>query len=111
MRLKLADCAHERTIPYSLVSDSPQKIIIRATCPSCYQRLIVTVAGRVGVIPDTPAVMCDHPHKKPISEAITKRLPYQDALCTDCGRVLRHPDGPGRWEEVIFYGYVIHEEP
>lgn len=105
MRLKLNGCEHRAVSQWA--TD-------RFTCLSCYRRLRGQLdPKRVGadLLPDTPAGVCEHVSKVPISEAITKAQPYQDALCTQCGRVLRHPDRPGRWTEVMFYGYVIHEEP
>lgn len=61
--------------------------------------------------PDYPARTCDHPDKRPVSVAITNKMPYRDAICDDCGVILRHPDGPGQWVEVLFNGYLIREEP
>lgn len=114
MQLKMQSCQHQRPVVYELLVDSPEQGAFRATCPACYRRLRIEVdftTGRVVASDDTPAVRCSHTHKKPISEAITRRLPYQDALCWDCGRVLRHPNDRGTWTEVRFYGFVIREEP
>jgi hypothetical protein len=32
------------------------------------------------------------------------------AHCTNCGCVVEHPPGPGKWTPVVFYGYLIREE-
>jgi hypothetical protein len=68
------------------------------------------VAGRLVLVDDFPPGACEHARKKPVGQQLTLHRDYTDAMCMDCGRVLRHPDGPGSWEEVLFYGYLIKEE-
>lgn len=85
------------------------------TCTGCYTRLrsdgpYNTLGPDKRWLPDAAAAPCPHTAKVPVAEQATKRLRYRDALCVLCGVVLRHPDGPGDWEEVIFNGYLIEED-
>lgn len=89
---------------------------LHATCMICYERLrqLGTSTGRADRhwISDTPAPLCEHKYKETIEKAAKyKHGEYIDALCMDCGVVLRHPEGPGGWEEVVHNGFVIKEEP
>jgi hypothetical protein len=89
-----------------------------ATCLNCYERLVFsdpTWDGRgalnLAVEPAPPPALCPHPNRKPVAAQITKNMPYRDAICTGCGVIQRHPDGRGVWTDVVFYGYLIEEEP
>lgn len=114
-KFKLEGCKHAAKLHYGLSNSTRQTF----TCLTCYQRLAADYAPvlddfTVTVTPVNdfpPGPSCTHPSKKPVGEALTKHRDYTDAFCVDCGRVLRHPNGPGSWEEVLFYGYVIKEEP
>lgn len=114
VKLMLAGCSHPIVERYDTAPE-----VIRGTCMNCYVRLIITssaarrAGGRGGWEPDRPvAFVCTHPMKTPITRhsKITSGN-WHEALCSKCGTVLRHPDGPGSWEEVVFSGYVISEEP
>lgn len=109
MKVTLEGCKHAKFELYGDVRDHSDP---KMTCLHCYHRLRVNVnsSGLPAWVDDFPPGACDHSRKKPVSQALTVKRDYTDAMCLDCGRVLRHPDGPGSWEDVIFYGYVIHEE-
>lgn len=83
------------------------------TCTICYQRLrsrdgpANVLSSFKAWLPDHAPAPCDHTSKTPVATQLTLREKYRDAMCTECGVVLRHPDGPGSWEEVIFNGYLI----
>jgi hypothetical protein len=62
------------------------------------------------LVDDYPPGLCDHLRKKPLAQYNARQIGYTSAMCLDCGRVLTHPDGPGHWEDAIFYGYLIKEE-
>lgn len=111
MKIVLESCKHPH-IAYN--NDYPYV----ATCLSCYERLSMSgepLYPRAKTMRDLvkakPVWGCPHRHKEPVSATLTATRPYRDAMCQDCGVVLRHPDGPGAWEEVLFYGYLIHESP
>lgn len=128
-KLTLQGCKHPLLRPWGADYDPwTSEGMTQVTCMVCYERLEVGkdlaaaqahVFGRRGGGVDNsnlphakPAMLCEHAHKQPIDKpAKFTHGEYTDALCEDCGVVLRHPEGPGRWEEVIFNGYVIREEP
>ena len=108
MKYTVEGCRHKKCEPYgTLDHNSP-----RLTCTTCYRRLRAAISetGRLELVPDYPAAPCEHARKQTVGAALNAKRDHMDAMCLDCGRVLRHPDGPGSWEEVRFYGYVIHEE-
>lgn len=107
MKLILEGCPHKRFLPYGDIADHDEPTF---TCLTCYQRLRARDHPDLAIVKDYPPGVCEHQHKKPVGQALTAHRDYTDALCTDCGRVLRHPDGPGSWEDVMFYGLIIREE-
>lgn len=110
MKFVLEGCKHVRFEPYGDVANHNDP---RFVCLSCYHRLrseYNEATGRLDIVDDYPPAACDHLRKKPVGQALTAHRDYTDAMCLDCGRILRHPDGPGQWEDVIFYGLVIREE-
>lgn len=110
MKVTLEGCRHVKFEPYGDVANHNDP---KVTCLSCYHRLRAALdphTGRLHMVDDYPPGACGHPRKKPVSQALTAKRDYTDAMCLDCGRVLRHPDGPGQWEDVLFYGYIIKEE-
>lgn len=118
MKAVLEGCKHQHTSPYGNPVDINH---VQITCLTCYRRLTAVlhdsqdanafVSGRLALT-DAPAPqMCAHSTKKPVQQELTAKRDYTDAMCMTCGCVLRHPDGPGSWEPVRFYGYVIKEEP
>jgi len=126
-KLTLQGCKHPILQPWGADYDPwTSEGSKQVTCMVCYERLIVEddqpanrIFGRRGGAMDNsklpraqPALPCEHRSKTPIQkpEKFTHG-DYTDALCETCGVVLRHPEGPGQWEEVIFNGYVIREEP
>lgn len=128
-KLTLHGCKHPILKPWGPDYDPwTSEGMKQVTCLVCYERLVIEaddtaaqarVFGRRGGAVDNsklpradPATVCEHAHKQPIEKPPKfTGGEYTDALCEDCGVVLRHPEGPGRWEEVIFNGYVIREEP
>jgi len=103
VKLTLEGCKHAYVETYKRGSGF-------ALCMHCYQRLCLNPArSSPGWVPDLPVAPCDHREKKPINTVITKRQSHNDAMCLECGSALRHPEGPGYWEEVVFNGYVIQE--
>lgn len=110
MKFTLEGCRHAKFEPYGNISYGDESTV---TCLSCYHRLrpkFDEQTGRLIMVDDVPPGQCDHPRKKPVQQQLTAHRDYTDAMCLDCGRVLRHPDGPGTWEDVLFYGFVIKEE-
>jgi ribosomal protein S27E len=106
VKIKLVGCEHKKL---HAAIHAPA-----ITCLSCYRRLWTArdAHGNPCVVPAAPAPpLCTHAAKTPISEQITRNFNYYDAVCNWCGVVLRHPDGKGAWEEVMFYGHLISEEP
>lgn len=115
-KLTLQGCKHG---PVKLWDDED----VHGTCMVCYERLRkvegnYTATGGFRLPPeswtrDTPAPFCLHRDKETIVKPPKFRhyTDHIDALCLDCGVVLRHPEGPGEWEEVVFNGYRIKEEP
>lgn len=81
------------------------------TCHFCFTRLVFGL-GLDDYVPDpTPAVWCLHLGKKnPIKTRLDEYPDHRLAFCNDCGCMIHHPPGPGSWDEVMFYGYVIEEE-
>jgi ribosomal protein S27E len=116
--LTLKGCTHPVLSPWGDETDDYSDLRT-VTCMVCYERLLAPNTGyRTKVktellTPAPPALFgCPHTSKNPIpKDPKFKTSDYQDALCNDCGCVLRHPEGPGSWDEVIFNGYVIREEP
>lgn len=116
MKLTLEGCKHIRFLRSTRGRDGRQHV----TCASCYQRLVSAVsdeddsfayqATTTAWLPDAPAAVCEHAHRQGI-QILNIRQNYHDAICTDCGVVLRHPDGPGEWVEVLFNGFLIAEPP
>lgn len=110
MKVTLEGCRHNLFEPYGDIANHDDP---KVTCLNCYHRLRTHFdarTGRVTLRDDYAPGVCGHPRKKPVGQSLTAKRNYHDAMCVDCGRVLRHPDGPGSWDEVIFYGYVILEE-
>jgi ribosomal protein S27E len=127
-KLTLQGCKHPLLRPWGADYDPwTSEGMTQVTCLVCYERLLIgegdpaahAYSRRTARSADyshlahaDPALPCQHQTKTPIEkpEKFTHGE-YTDALCEECGVVLRHPEGPGRWEEVIFNGYVIREEP
>lgn len=110
MKVTLEGCRHTAFEPYGDIANHDDP---KVTCLSCYHRLRAEIdarTNRLTMVDDYAPGACSHPRKKPVGQSLTAKRSYHDAMCLDCGRVLRHPDGPGSWDEVIFYGYVILEE-
>lgn len=91
--------------------------IVFGTCTHCFVRLRsdgpedVLSPDDKAWLPDYAPAPCDHVAKKAIGIMRNKSLDYHDAVCLDCGVVLRHPDGPGEWQEVLFNGFIIEDTP
>lgn len=126
-KLTLSGCKHSILKPWGDAYPGGEYVITHVTCMICYERLIndeeaieksrtlarvATKNDNSHLRRDRPALPCEHRNKTPIDKP-PKYVhgDYTDALCDDCGVVLRHPEGPGRWEEVLHNGYVIREEP
>lgn len=108
MKFTLDPCQHRSYEPYG---NDPRDACV--TCLNCYHRLRAwydETSARLTMVDDYPPRICKHERKKPVSKSLNAKRDYTDAMCKDCGCVLRHPDGPGSWEEVLFYGLVIKEE-
>lgn len=115
MKFTLNGCEHGVAV-YTWTGQERGDGFVHGTCVTCYQRVrilrhLYNGFRSLNWIADLPAAVCMHGTKIPIAEEITRKLPYKDAVCDRCGVVLRHPDGPGEWAEVIFNGYLIREEP
>lgn len=85
-----------------------------ALCRTCYVRLIYIRWDKPpyeNPVPDIPVDgSCQHlGDKRPLARRSVQQT-TDEALCTDCGCAIRHPDGPGSWEEVVFNGFLIEEE-
>jgi hypothetical protein len=97
----LAGCKHRKTSGYGGGRDF--------TCLMCCQRL--TYDGNYQAVP-APAWdgQCLHltSFLHPI-ETLGKQA-NERAHCKNCGCVVEHPPGPGKWTPVQFYGYLIREE-
>lgn len=111
--MTLEGCQHKRR----LISRRGRDGRMHMTCATCYQRLVSAASDEDDSftlsrawLPDSPPPVCRHFHRQGI-EPISPRQAHHDAVCTDCGVVLRHPDGPGQWAEVMFNGYLIAEPP
>lgn len=101
MKIAMQICAHRHVRQYDEFG----------TCLTCYQRLRTDDTTQKWE-PDAPVTfLCDHRDKEPILISQMRTLKTYDASCARCGTVLRHPDGPGAWEEVVFSGFIIREEP
>lgn len=122
-KLTLAGCKHPILKPWGDAYPDGDFEVSHVTCMVCYERLIASKEDiqfqrsqlrndNSRLKRDQPAELCEHMHKLPIAkDPKFTHDEYTDALCEDCGVVLRHPEGPGHWEEVIFNGYKIREEP
>lgn len=101
MRYTLEGCAHWKVKSYDYG---------QGTCLLCYRRVKAT-EGAWGVVwvPDSPTWMCNHPNKTFITDTAMTDPERFDAMCTDCGSILRRQDDA--WREVIFNGFLIREEP
>lgn len=124
MKLTVEGCKHAKLKVWTKsrgVSDGYS--VLRATCMACYERMSISVGDLMTSqrevmwnldgepwATDTPAPPCAHPVKVPM-ESLGVPKGFEDAICLDCGCVLRHPDGRGRWEEVVFNGFLIAEPP
>jgi hypothetical protein len=108
MKLTLKACEHRAMEVWA--DRNSDANCFYATCLGCYERLkFISDVADGYVIAPAPGP-CDHIKKKPVASQITKHMPHRDAICVSCGQILRHPDGPGEWTPVLFYGYLIHEE-
>lgn len=111
-KVTLTGCAHPFTKNWSRDEDGWTHM----TCLACYQRL-KQFARDEPKVNDTPVIpgQCEHRPKDALTPNRDARfasaVTSHDALCTDCGCVVRHPDGKGAWEEVIWNGFLILEMP
>lgn len=114
MKIKLTECNHSSALKPWGDGYGWETGYTTVTCLKCYRRLryMGFTSGLVndGCVPDTPPAPCEHTNKKSVSEEITRNMSYFDAMCQDCGVILRHPDIGRGWTEVIFNGYIIEEE-
>jgi hypothetical protein len=113
MKITLEGCQHKWV---ETRSTNARTSTAYGTCTHCYvrvkRRTDVDALAPKQWVPDAPVGPCTHGFdKKPISEVRNKRQDFRDAICMGCGVVLRHPDGPGQWDEVIYNGFIIEEEP
>lgn len=111
MKITLEGCRHGKYATLDTADD-----VVRATCLICYQRIVGTFDRAtyqpVWSAAPAPTFICAHRSKDPIQKSPKfANKNFTDALCNDCGVVLRHPDGKGEWTEVLFNGYLIREEP
>lgn len=109
MKYTLESCKHRRLETWG---DGAK----HATCLLCFRRfrLAADRDTRRRIYLDAPPWdgQCLHVTSflKPF-DRMGKQDSHDYAICVNCGCVVSHPPGPGKWTPVLFYGYVIDEVP
>lgn len=110
-RIKLGGCKHRYLEAWGDVDGHHD----RWTCLACFRRLttdhtMINQRGPILKAADAWDGICQHPadYLKPID---TPGSSMYRALCRKCGCIVEHPPGIGKWTPVLFYDYLIEEEP